>query len=101
MLDSIASGLITWFNSFQNHPELKPLESLRWENSTIFQLPPQGSDRLSETIVEAYLQNLKRQGIDPERQGIWVQSDWVTPVGNRGKVPLPAASLTKIATTLA
>ena len=101
MLDSIASSLITWFNSFQNHPDLKPLESLRWENSTLFQLPPPGSDRHSKTIVEAYLQNLKRQGIDPERQGIWVQSDWVTPVSNRGKTPLPAASLTKIATTLA
>ena len=101
MLDSIASSLITWFNSFQNHPDLKPLESLRWENSAIFQLPSPDSDRLSETIVEAYLQNLKRQGIDPERQGIWVQSDWVTPIGNRGKTPLPAASLTKIATTLA
>ena len=101
MLDSIALSLITWFNSFQNHPDLKPLELLPWDNSAIFQLPPQRSDRALETIVEAYLQNLKRQGIDPERQGIWVQSDWVTPISNRGKTPLPAASLTKIATTLA
>ena len=101
MFNSIASSLITLFNSFQNHPDLKPLELLPWENSTLFQLPPQHSDRLSETIVEAYLQNLKRQGIAPERQGIWVQSDWVTPISNKGKTPLPAASLTKIATTLA
>ncbi len=101
MLDSIALSLITWFNSFQNNPEFKPLELLPWDNSTLFQLPPQRSDLQSETIVEAYLQNLKRQGIDPERQGIWVQSDWVTPISNRGKTPLPAASLTKIATTLA
>ena len=101
MLDSIASSLITWFNSFQNHPDLKPLKSLDWENSTLFQLPPTSRDRASETIVENYLQNLKRQGIDPERQGIWLQSDWVTPIDNRGKTPLPAASLTKIATTLA
>ena len=101
MLDSIASSLITWFNSFQNHPDLKPLELLPWENSTVFQLPPQRSDRQSKIIVKAYLQNLKSQGIDPERQGIWVQSDWVTPIDNRGKTPLPAASLTKIATTLA
>ena len=101
MLDSIALSLITWFNSFQNHPDLKPLESLPWDNSAIFQLPPLRSDRDLETIVNAYLQNLKRQGIDTERQGIWVQSDWTTPIGDRGKTPLPAASLTKIATTLA
>ena len=101
MLDSIASSLITWFNSFQNHPDLKPLESLGWENSAIFQSPLLRNDRALETIVEDYLQNLKRQGIDPERQGIWVQSDWVTPSDNRGRTPLPAASLTKIATTLA
>ncbi|MGL4880494.1 MAG: D-alanyl-D-alanine carboxypeptidase, partial [Waterburya sp.] len=31
---------------------------------------------------------------------IWLQSDWLTPVSNQGKTPLPAASLTKIATTL-
>ena len=101
MLDSIASSLITWFNSFQNHPDLKPLESLGWENSAIFQSPLLRNDRALETIVEDYLQNLKRQEIDPERQGIWLQSDWVTPIDNRGRTPLPAASLTKIATTLA
>ena len=101
MLDSIALSLITWFNSFQNHPEFKPLELLPWENSILFQLPPQHSDRDLETIVEAYLQNLKRQGIDTERQGIWVQSDWATSISNEGKIPLSAASLTKIATTLA
>ena len=101
MLDSIASCLIAWFNNFQDNPDLKPLELLPWQNSTLFQLPPPYSDRLSETIVEGYLQNLKSQGINPERQGIWIQSDWVTPIDNRGKTPLPAASLTKIATTLA
>ena len=101
MLDSIALSLITWFNSFQNNLDLKPLKLLPWDNSVIFQLPPQRSDRDLETVVEAYLQNFKRQGIDPELQGIWVQSDWVTPISNRGKTPLPAASLTKIATTLA
>lgn len=101
MLDSIALSLITWFNSFQNNPDLKPLELLPWDNSAIFQVPPLRSDRQTEIIAKAYLQNLKRQGIDPERQGIWLQSDWAIPVGDRGKTPLPAASLTKIATTLA
>ena len=101
MLDSIALSFIAWFNSFQNNPDLKPLKLLLWDNSAIFQPPPQRSDRLGETIVEVYLQKLKLQGIDLERQGIWVQSDWVTPISNQGKTPLPAASLTKIATTLA
>lgn len=100
MLDSLVSSLITWFNSWKTSP-IEPMELLAWEKSAIFQLPSQRSDRLSEAIVGAYLQNLQQQGINSERQGIWIQSDWVTPISNRGKTPLPAASLTKIATTLA
>ena len=100
MLDSLVSSLITWFNTLTD-PNLKPLEPLAWEKSAIFQPPSQRSDRLSEAIVGAYLQNLQQRGIAPEGQGIWIESDWVTPISNQGKTPLPAASLTKIATTLA
>ena len=98
MLDLISSSLIAWLNiSFKGSDRLKPLELIAWENSAIF-IPP-GSDRDSiVNTIEVYLQNLSQS--DPTRQGIWVQSDWESG-NNRGTTALPAASLTKIATTLA
>jgi len=47
------------------------------------------------------LQNLAERGFKSDRQGIWVQSGWDVSGSNLGKTSLPAASLTKIATTLA
>jgi D-alanyl-D-alanine carboxypeptidase/D-alanyl-D-alanine-endopeptidase (penicillin-binding protein 4) len=46
------------------------------------------------------LQNLTKQGFERDRQGIWVQSGWDVSASHLGKTPLPAASLSKIATTL-
>jgi serine-type D-Ala-D-Ala carboxypeptidase/endopeptidase (penicillin-binding protein 4) len=104
MLEIIASSILALFNSFRpsNHT-LQPLELIAWENTAIFTLP-NNDDRnhqLKEKIIKTYLQNLTTQGIDSNLQGIWLQSDWGIPHGNQGKTPLPAASLTKIATTLA
>ena len=98
MLDLIAS----WFGIFgQPQPNLQPLTVFAWEKTAIFELPKIIQDDLTADIVASYLQNLERQGIEPSKQGIWVQSDWATPVSKQGKIPLPAASLTKIAITLA
>ncbi len=102
MLDIIASSILAWFNIFrQSNNTLQPLELLAWENTAIFTLPAHERDnRLNENIIKSYLHNLTSQGINSDLQGIWLQSDWVTPVSNQGKTLLPAASLTKIATTL-
>ncbi len=97
----MAMSAIAWLNGLrQVDHNLAPLESFPWEQSAIFKLPPQTQDLVSEQVVQAYLQNLAHQEFDANRQGIWVQSGWVTPISNQGKMPLPAASLTKIATTL-
>lgn len=102
MLDFIAVSMIAWLNGLrQVDQNLAPLESFPWEQSAIFKLPPPTEDLVSEQVVKTYLQNLANQKFDPKRQGIWVQSGWVTPISNQGKIPLPAASLTKVATTLA
>ncbi|HEY9767069.1 MAG TPA: D-alanyl-D-alanine carboxypeptidase [Coleofasciculaceae cyanobacterium] len=102
MLDFIALSAIAWFNIFKETDNiLQPLELFAWEQSAIFNLPSSGQDSVTETLVKTYLQNLASQEFNPERQGVWVQSGWTTPVSNQGTIPLPAASLTKIATTLA
>lgn len=58
-------------------------------------------DPVAETIVRDYLNTLKGQGLSPNEQGIWLQSGASLLAENQGKTPLSAASLTKIATTLA
>ncbi len=102
MLDLITSSMIAaWLNIFgQPKQNLPPLQEFPWQNSVIFNLPTITQDPLTQSIVKTYLQNLTTQGIKPEQQGVWVQSDWTTLASNQGKTPLPAASLSKIATTL-
>lgn len=67
--------------------------------------PPQLSlaDRDPEVQqqVQEYINRLARQGFDPQQQGVWLQTDDELLANIGGTVPLPAASLTKLATTLA
>jgi serine-type D-Ala-D-Ala carboxypeptidase/endopeptidase (penicillin-binding protein 4) len=105
MLDLLVlsvTSIAAWFNVLPS-PKLKlqPLEVFPWEQSAVFKLPEFNRDRLSQTIVERYLQKLTQQGYSRDRQGIWMQSGWDVSASNLGKTPLPAASLSKIATTLA
>jgi serine-type D-Ala-D-Ala carboxypeptidase/endopeptidase (penicillin-binding protein 4) len=93
--------LIAWLNiniSGQSIKNLEPLELFSWQETAIFALPH--SDRNSHQIAQNYLLSLASQGINPIEQGIWVQSDWTELANHQGTVPIPAASLTKIATTL-
>jgi serine-type D-Ala-D-Ala carboxypeptidase/endopeptidase (penicillin-binding protein 4) len=104
MLDLLALSvtiLAAWFNPFPSaKADLQPLEFIPWSQSAVFELPEFNHDRLSQTVTDNYLQNLTKQGFNRDRQGIWVQSGWDVSASNLGKTPLPAASLTKIATTL-
>ena len=96
------TSIAGWFSGWQEpKPELQPLELLPWEQSAIFELPKFERDRNSQTVVNNYLQTLAQKGFKRDHQGIWVQSGWDVSTSNLGKTPLPAASLTKIATTLA
>ncbi len=52
-------------------------------------------------IVQRYLQDLTKLGSPPAGQGIWIQTGSQLLFNHQGTVPLPAASLTKIATSLA
>ena len=58
-----------------------------------------------ETVVnptiQQYLDTLSAQGISPSTQGIWIQSDTTLIANHQGTVPLSAASITKVATSLA
>ncbi|WP_017294522.1 D-alanyl-D-alanine carboxypeptidase [Geminocystis herdmanii] len=75
------------------------LPVIPWHEASIFQIPIDRDPQV-QVIVDQYLQTLARQGLDTKRQGIWIQSDWAILADNQGKIPVPAASLTKIATTI-
>ena len=84
----------------QAQPALQPVQTLAWEELALFSLPQEPQPTI-EKIVANYLQNLSQLGITTESQGIYFTSDWWTLADHRSRLPHSAASLTKIATSLA
>lgn len=54
----------------------------------------------TNTKIQEYLKNLTSQGFAKENQGIWIQSGDTLLANHQGTIPLPAASITKVATSL-
>ncbi len=103
MLELFASGLAnSWLNNTQilSAPyDPVPLVST-WQGLPLLS-PPQAIEPPVKKSIEQYLQTLQTMGLDPQKQGIWLQTDSVGLVNYQAQMPLPAASLTKSATTLA
>jgi serine-type D-Ala-D-Ala carboxypeptidase/endopeptidase (penicillin-binding protein 4) len=102
MLEAIGAGLIGFFmNVLAPAPsKMEKLQLLSWDRTPIFALPTQ-SDPMLDNIVKQYLQDLTAKGFDVKQQGIWIRSQWAELANERGLIPFSAASLTKIATSLA
>lgn len=62
---------------------------------------PEERDRAAQQVLQRYLANAAKHGKTHHAQGVWLQSAQSVLLHHRGDVPLPAASLTKVATTLA
>jgi serine-type D-Ala-D-Ala carboxypeptidase/endopeptidase (penicillin-binding protein 4) len=73
---------------------LPPLQTFK-----INALLPQ--DAKAKNAIDQYLQRLQQKGFSSAQQGVWVQSDLRLLGSHIGDQPLPAASLTKVATSLA
>ncbi|MBK4730866.1 D-alanyl-D-alanine carboxypeptidase [Oxynema sp. CENA135] len=58
-------------------------------------------DAIAERCLQQYLQGLAAGGMSANAQGIWIQSDYQLLADNQGTIPRPAASITKVATSLA
>ncbi|MEB3290955.1 MAG: D-alanyl-D-alanine carboxypeptidase [Leptolyngbya sp.] len=59
------------------------------------------ADPAIDQILAQYLAGLGQQGRDIPQQGIWIQAQDSVVAQHQGQAPLPAASLAKLATTLA
>ncbi|MBR8830556.1 MAG: hypothetical protein N5P05_003915 [Chroococcopsis gigantea SAG 12.99] len=79
-------------------PVSLPLVS--WQSAPIFALPT-APDPAVATIAQNYLQRLQSRGLDLSRQGVSIETDWADLALHNPRIPASAASLTKIATTLA
>ncbi len=81
-----ASNLSSWINAAQiavlNEPILNP-------------------DPVAVAAVQRHLALLQAQGLPIEGNGVWIQAGNQVLAEHQGRVPMSAASLTKIATTLA
>ncbi len=99
IVSSSLTALFLGLSTPTNEP-LPPINLLSWDETTIFKLPTE-PDAKVEAIVNNYLKKLSTQGIIGENQQVWIQSDWVVLGDYQGEKPASAASLTKIATSLA
>lgn len=62
---------------------------------------PDRPDPAINAEIEQYINNLATQGFAQENQGVWIQAGDSLLANHQGTTPLSAASVTKIATTLA
>jgi D-alanyl-D-alanine carboxypeptidase/D-alanyl-D-alanine-endopeptidase (penicillin-binding protein 4) len=89
-------GFLPFFGSGEP-PRGQPVA---WDGAKIFDLPTQ-EDPAVTAIIGDYLDRLAALGYARERQGIWMQSEWAYLAQHQENRAAPAASLTKIATSLA
>lgn len=101
MLELFGSGLVSlWLNrAGVKVAKVDPLEVLALQSSPSLVLAPDHSP-VAANAVQQYVQSLQTLGAASE-QGVWLQSGPLLLANHQGTVPLPAASLTKIATSLA
>lgn len=84
----------------QKTEAIQPVKPLLWQEALYFQLPPQ-PDPQAEAIAAGYLVDLVAAGSTTQRHGVAIASDLAQMAGHRQTQPMSAASLTKMATTLA
>jgi D-alanyl-D-alanine carboxypeptidase/D-alanyl-D-alanine-endopeptidase (penicillin-binding protein 4) len=105
MLRVVSLSLLTlWLNLNSEVYTLKETQLSAWvqQSAWIESLlqPRLNPDPTAEALVRAYLEQVRRIGFEPREQSFWVQSGQEVLASYGSTQPLPAASLTKIATTL-
>lgn len=102
MLELIGSGLVSFWLDMAG-VRAKPIEAFELmavQTNPALILSP-NPDPVEKAAIAQYLHLLQTKGIPKAEQGIWMQSGPMLLANNNGTVPLPAASLTKVATSLA
>ncbi|MFM8297855.1 MAG: D-alanyl-D-alanine carboxypeptidase, partial [Microcystis aeruginosa] len=90
--------LLGWLGG-QSQP-IANIPLISWQNQPIFDLPTAPDPRVA-AIVADYLQDLTKKGLNSSQQRVLIETEWANLADYQGNMPASAASLTKIATTLA
>lgn len=89
------------FHLLGGQPSVPPSVPLvAWQDAKVFDVPTE-ADPVVEQFISDYLNRLAQFGFKPEQQGVWIQTQWAQLGQNNENIPISAASLTKIATSLA
>ncbi len=102
MLELVSSGVVgLWLNvAGVKSPPASTSQAFSWQGVAWIK-PQQPVETQIETTISQYLQALKAQGLDPQKQSVWLQTDGKLLIDRQGTIPVPSASLTKTATSLA
>jgi serine-type D-Ala-D-Ala carboxypeptidase/endopeptidase (penicillin-binding protein 4) len=102
MLQLVSSGLAgMWLNlAGVNVPPADPAQAVTWQGVSWLS-PATPLEPTAATTIDRYIQALKAQGLNPQHQSIWLQTDGNLLIDRHGTIPVSAASLTKTATSLA
>ncbi|MBW4523041.1 MAG: D-alanyl-D-alanine carboxypeptidase [Scytolyngbya sp. HA4215-MV1] len=100
MLELFSSGLVSlWLNMAGVPNALSVGDPSSWQETPWIMLPGL-TDPIAQTNLQNYLKLLKAKGLPETSQGVWIQEGATLLSEHQGTTPLPAASLTKIATSL-
>ncbi len=102
MLQLVSSGLAgMWLNlAGVNLPPASPAQAVTWQGVSWLS-PATPVEPKAASTIDRYIQTLKAQGLNPQHQSIWLQTDGNLLIDRNGTIPVSAASLTKTATSLA
>jgi len=103
MLDVFSSGMMSlWLEmAGVDRDRFNATTRQFWEGGLSEMIWLDRPDPVAEAIVEEYLNRLARRGLSSQVQGVWIQGGPFTLASHVGETPLPAASITKVATSLA
>lgn len=103
MLDVISSGVLSaWLEMAGVDPiELNAATHQVWQGGLSKLILLDQPDPIATDLVQQYLNRLAARGLSDRVQGVWIQAGPISLADNVGTTPLPAASITKVATTLA
>lgn len=102
MLQLFGSGLVAlWMNmAGVKTTEIDTTQLAAWRGVPLFSLS-MATDPVAENTMRQYLKGWSAKGMGEAAQGVWIQSGSMPLATHQGNIPLPAASLTKIATSAA
>jgi D-alanyl-D-alanine carboxypeptidase/D-alanyl-D-alanine-endopeptidase (penicillin-binding protein 4) len=99
-LISGCSSQFTLSRPFANQTESTPLPKNPQHPPILSLAPSTQPNSATQQEIQEFIQRLAAKGFPAQNQGVWMQSGNTLLANHQGTVPLPAASITKVATTL-